>query len=131
VRGNGAWVDVSTKCPYCEYGTTLTARDIRGQRFVLECLDCRETYVVEVACQVTHRTRALADVDKDEVLDRLAHKKNGGKAPAPPSRPAVGARAATAAAGDNRSRTVAADRPALKTRRMQGHRYGPGARGES
>jgi hypothetical protein len=129
VKGNGAWVDVRATCPYCDYATTITARDIRGQRFVLECLDCRETYVVEVACQVTHRTRALADVDPAEVLDRLAQKKNGGK---PPPRPAVGARAATAAAGDNRSRSAkaGAERPPLKVRRQHGHRYGPGAAGD-
>lgn len=123
MKGNGAWVDVRATCPYCDYATSVLARDIRGQRFVLECLDCRETYVVEVACQVTHRARALADVDKNDVLDRLARKKNGVPSSAGPSpKPPVVARYATVGAGGNRS--------PLKTRRVQGHRYGPGARGD-
>lgn len=138
MKGNGAWVDLRAKCPYCDYAAGLVARDIRGQRFVLECLDCRETFVVEVAVEVTHRVRALADVDVDEVLERL-RKKNGTKPPdtppkLPPPAAAGGARAGTAAPGGSRSRSAAASgagRQPLKTRRVQGHRYGPGARGES
>lgn len=125
MKGNGAWIDVRATCPYCDYATSVLARDIRGQRFVLECLDCHETYVVEVACQVTHRTRGLADVDKNEVLDRLARKKTGAGtgAPGPSPKAALAARGDAAAVGGNRS-------PPLKTRRVQGHRYGPDAPGD-
>lgn len=128
MKGNGAWVDVRATCPYCAYVAGLVARDIRGQRFVLACLDCGETFVVEVAVQITQRVRALADVDAEEVLARL-RKKKGGVPPSTPPKPAatpaaaVGARGGTPAVGGNRS--------SLKPpRRQPGFRYGPGAPGE-
>lgn len=134
MKGNGAWVDVRATCPYCDYATTIAARDIRGQSFVLSCLDCRETYVVEVAVQVTHRTRALADVDANEVLDRLAERKGTAK-PAPPSRAAVGDRGTPAAPAESRSATAGGTtrsppKAPLKVRRQHGTRYGPGAPGD-
>lgn len=115
------FIDVRLLCPYCQYAATVNARDIRGQNFVLECLDCRETFVVEVAVHVTHRVRALADVDAEAVLKKLREKPANGTATSPPSKAAVGARATTATAGE---------RPPLKARRVQGQRYGADAPGD-
>ena len=106
MRGlNGASLDLRVKCPYCDYASTVIARDIRGQKFVLSCLDCKETYVVEVAVQAAHVVRALADVDVDAVLKKLRAKK-GNSEPKPPARPAL-----------------KVPKPELKARRIEGTRY--------
>lgn len=124
MRGGPASLDLRVLCPYCEYAATVVARDIRGQKFVLECLDCRETYVVEVEVQATHRTRALVDVDPDAVNERLARKNGGADPPGPSPSTAARARGATAAPAGNRSSIAKpGDKPPLKTRRMQGTRY--------
>ena len=96
-----ASLDLRVKCPYCEYAATVIARDIRGQKFVLECLDCHETYVVEVAVSAAHTVRALADVDVETVLQRQRDKTKANNKP--PTRPTPGV--------------------PLKARRMEGTRY--------
>lgn len=65
-------VEIRDACPYCEYAFAVDARDIAGSNHVLRCLDCKQLFVVEVSVAVSHQVHALADIDRDTVLDGLA-----------------------------------------------------------
>lgn len=71
-RRSADYVDVRVACPYCEFKMSIEASSILGERHVLLCIDCRETFVVEISVDVTFKIRALAGVTSDAVLDRLA-----------------------------------------------------------
>lgn len=78
-------VEISGPCPYCQFVFAVVVRDIRGERHVLECQDCKQPFAVEATVpRVELRTHAFAGVDVDKVLDDLSRPK---AAPAEPHTP--------------------------------------------
>ena len=66
-------VEKSVECPYCGYRNLTELRSLEGEDKVLQCHDgaCGEKFVVELDVRVDATVRALADVDRDDVHDRL------------------------------------------------------------
>ena len=65
-------VDLRGKCPYCEYTWSIEVRDIRGELNALRCIDCKTAFVVDVSVELSHTVHALADIDRDDVLDAFS-----------------------------------------------------------
>lgn len=68
-----AGVEISGPCPYCQFVFAVVIRDIRGERHVLRCQDCKQPFAVEaVVPRVELRTHAFAGIDVGKVLDELS-----------------------------------------------------------